>query len=197
MENLNLTGQFLIAMPSMTDPSFSKTITYICTHNQDGAMGVVINRPLEQNVASLFEQIKLEIQDAPLSSSTPFVNDTLYFGGPVQQDRGFILHSPGIEYNATVLVNDAVALTSSKDILEAVAENKAPEKMLIALGYAGWTAGQLEDEMGQNAWLNLEAVKIEDCQQLIFDTPVDDKFNLAMRMMGLDLNNLSSVAGHA
>jgi len=191
LENINLTGQFLIAMPSMTDPYFSKTLTFICTHNQDGAMGVVINRPIDLNVANLFKQMKLEIEFSPL------LDKPLHFGGPVQQERGFILHNPKEEYNSTIVINNQIALTTSRDILEATANNCGPEKMLIALGYAGWTAGQLEDEMGRNAWLNLEATHTKDLQALIFDTPNQEKFDLAMRMMGLNLANLSDMAGHA
>ena len=193
LENINLTGQFLIAMPSMTDPYFSKTLTFICTHNQDGAMGVVINRPIELNVASLFKQMQLEIQ-VPVSA---LLQAPLHFGGPVQQERGFILHTPHAEYNSTLLVNNSIALTTSKDILEAAAQQDAPEKMLIALGYAGWTAGQLEDEMGKNAWLNLETQQLSELYALIFDAPNQEKFDLAMNMMGLNLANLSHNAGHA
>lgn len=191
MENINLTGHILIAMPSMTDPHFSKTITLICTHNQDGAMGVVINRPIELDIANLFKQMDLE------ASNSSFLDSTLYFGGPVQQDRGFILHVPQQEYNATILVNDNIALTTSKDILEATAQNEGPEKILIALGYAGWTSGQLEDEMANNAWLNIDLSKKHDLHQLVFETPNEDKFDLAMHTMGLTLSNLSDVAGHA
>jgi putative transcriptional regulator len=191
LENINLTGHILIAMPSMTDPHFSKTITLICTHNQDGAMGVVINRPIELDIANLFKQMDLE------ASNSSLLDRTLYFGGPVQQDRGFILHVPQQEYNATILVNDNIALTTSKDILEATAQNEGPEKILIALGYAGWTPGQLEDEMANNAWLNVNLSKKHDLHQLVFETPNANKFNLAMHTMGLTLSNLSDVAGHA
>ena len=191
-----MTGQFLIAMPSMTDPYFSKTLTYICTHNSDGAMGVVINRPIELKVASLFKQMKLEIE-APQNIASPLLEKPLHFGGPVQQERGFILHTPHVEYNSTLLVNHSIALTTSRDILEAAANHDAPEKMLIALGYAGWTAGQLEDEISKNAWLNLETHQINELHALIFDAPNHGKFDLAMRLMGLNLANLSDVAGHA
>lgn len=191
MENLNLTGQFLIAMPGMTDPRFSQTITFICTHNEDGAMGIVLNRPSEHKVADLLKQIKLTAQPMML------LNDPIYEGGPVQQDRGFVLHVPNQEYDATILINESIALTTSKDILEAVANNQAPEKMLIALGYAGWALGQLEEEMGLNAWLNLETTQTKSLQQIIFDEPPNNRFNLAMGMMGLNLSNLSDVAGHA
>lgn len=178
-------------MPSMTDPRFSQTITFICTHNNDGAMGIVLNRPSEHNVADLLKQIKLTAQP------TMLLNDPIYEGGPVQQDRGFVLHVPHQEYDATILINESIALTTSKDILEAAANNQAPEKMLIALGYAGWAPGQLEEEMGLNAWLNLETTQTKALQQIIFDEPPNNRFNLAMGMMGLNLSNLSDVAGHA
>lgn len=179
-------------MPSMTDPQFSQTITFICTHNEDGAMGIVVNRPSEHQVSSLFEQFKLE------AHSPSLLNDALYIGGPVQQDRGFILHNASnIEYDSTIAINDSVALTTSKDILNAAVNNTAPEKMLVAIGYAGWTAGQLEEEMGLNAWLNFETSNTEALHQILFDSPAENRFDLAMGMMGLSLTNLSDVAGHA
>lgn len=178
-------------MPSMTDPRFSQTITFICTHNEDGAMGIILNRPSEHNIADLLAQIKLDPQPSQ------FLSDTIYEGGPVQQDRGFVLHVPDQEYDATILINEAIALTTSRDILEAAADNQAPEKILVALGYAGWSAGQLEEEMGLNAWLNLETTQDKALHQIIFDEPISNRFNLAMSMMGLNLSNLSDVAGHA
>jgi putative transcriptional regulator len=194
---MNLTGQFLIAMPAMTDPYFSKTVTYICTHNQDGAMGVIINRSADITVAKLFQQIQLEAE----SESVALLKKIVHFGGPVQTERGFILHdimpASHDEFNSTIVINNTVALTTSKDILEATAQNKGPQKMLIALGYAGWTAGQLENELAQNAWLSLETNNLDDIHTLIFDKADHEKFDCAMRMMGLDLVNLSDVAGHA
>ena len=184
-------------MPSMDDPSFSKTITYICTHSEDGAMGVVINRPIDLNVASLFEQLDLEFTSDSKKSTFQSLPDHLYTGGPVEQERGFILHQSGEEYDATVIVNDVIALTISKDILEAVANNTGPEKILIALGYAGWTAGQLEKEMADNAWLNFKMQPSKDLINLVFDTPNEDKFNTAMQAMGLNISNLLNTAGHA
>ena len=183
----------------MSDPSFSKTVTYICTHNQDGAMGIIINRYCDITVANLFAQINLETESLNLLSRL------VHYGGPVQTERGFILHTilpeSQDEFNATVIINNEVALTTSKDILEALAgKNDRPNKplkTLIALGYAGWTAGQLEDEMAQNAWLSLKTSLIEEAHALIFDAPNDHKFDLAMGMMGLNLSNLSQQAGHA
>jgi putative transcriptional regulator len=188
---MNLTGQFLIAMPAMTDPYFSKTVTYICTHNADGAMGITLNRTADISVQDLLSQLKLE------TDSTPLLRKHVYFGGPVQMDRGFILHEPHAEYDSTIVVNSEIALTTSKDILAASAENKGPQNLLIALGYAGWTAGQLEQEVLQNAWLSLETADSQQIHQLIFDTNHQHKFDYAMSLMGLNLANLSDVAGHA
>ena len=192
---MNLTGQFLIAMPAMTDPYFSKTITYICTHNADGAMGITLNRTADISVADLLKQIKLE------TASVSLLNKSVHYGGPVQMERGFILHepqyNPKVEYDSTIVVNGSVALTTSKDILAASAEDKGPQNMLIALGYAGWTAGQLEHEVLQNAWLSLEISDTQQIHQLIFDIDNCNKFDYAMSLMGLNFANLSDVAGHA
>jgi putative transcriptional regulator len=188
---MNLTGQFLIAMPAMIDPYFSKTVTYICTHNADGAMGITLNRTADISVSDLLKQIKLG------TASLPLLSKRVHFGGPVQMERGFILHEPHVEYDSTIVVNGNVALTTSKDILAASAENNGPHNMLIALGYAGWTAGQLEHEVLQNAWLSLETSDPEQIHQLIFDTNDHSKFDYAMGLLGLNLANLSDVAGHA
>lgn len=178
-------------MPALADPYFSKTITYICTHNLDGAMGVIVNRATDITLNDLFEQIKLN------TDSNALLEKNVHYGGPVQPERGFILHTPFDDYNSTVLVNNTIALTTSKDILEAAAQNNAPEKMLVALGYAGWTPGQLEQEMLDNTWLSLDTNNLHDIHALIFDAPDHEKFDLAMQLMGLNLANLSDVAGHA
>lgn len=188
---MNLTGHFLIAMPAMQDPYFSKSVTFICTHNEEGAMGVVINKPLQLTLDNLFEQIELSCDHATVGQKPVF------FGGPVQTERGFVLHSPHQEYNATVHINDAVALTTSKDILEALVDNTGPKKILVALGYAGWTSGQLEEEVAKNAWLSLQPSETQAFQQLIFDLPYDEKLEVAMAMLGVNFASLSEVAGHA
>ena len=188
---MNLTGQFLIAMPAMTDPYFSKTVTYICTHNADGAMGITLNRTADISIRDVLNQMKLETESVPL------LRKSVHYGGPVQIDRGFILHEPHMEYDSTILVNNTIALTTSKDILAASAEDKGPKNMLIALGYAGWTAGQLEQEVMQNAWLSLQANNIQHTHRLIFDADNHTKFDYAMGLMGLNLANLSQSAGHA
>lgn len=191
LKNLNLTGQFLIAMPSMTDPHFSETITFICTHNEDGAMGIVINRPSEFHIANLLAQIDLNPHDQQLFHQPVFI------GGPVEKERGFVLHTPEISYDATIAVNEAVSVTISRDILTTVAESVNADNLLIALGYAGWSAGQLEQEMAMNAWLNLETNSIENIQHLIFEEPVTSRFKYAMQLMGLDMSTLSDEVGHA
>ena len=186
MENVNLTGHFLIAMPAMADPYFAKSVTYVCEHNEQGAMGIVINRPIDMNLNDLFQQINLEVQNEHLGQ------ETVYFGGPVHIDRGFVLHQPVGHWQSSLVVNGDTALTTSKDILEASANGTGPEKMLVTLGYAGWAAGQLEQEIAQNAWLTVPAENT-----VIFDLPCDQRLNAAMNLLGLDFARLSEDAGHA
>ena len=186
MENINLTGHFLIAMPAMQDPYYSKSLTYICEHNQDGAMGVVINRPTDMPLEKLFEQIKVDLSNVRIAKKP------VHFGGPVQLDRGFVLHQPAGSWQSTIAVHGDTALTASKDILEAVAKGEGPEKIIVTLGYAGWSAGQLEEEMAHNAWLSVQAN-----DHVIFDTPTEYKLNAAMHLLGIDLSQLSDEAGHA
>jgi putative transcriptional regulator len=186
VENVNLTGHFLIAMPAMTDPHFAKSVTFICEHNADGAMGVVINHPIDMTLDALFGQINLDLNDDAVAGNT------VYFGGPVQNERGFVLHQPAGQWESTIAINGETALTTSKDVLEAVANGSGPSKILVTLGYAGWAAGQLEQEILQNAWLS---VKAHD--SVIFDVPNDDKFDAAMRLLGVSMAQLSEVAGHA
>ncbi|HZV63025.1 MAG TPA: YqgE/AlgH family protein [Methylophilaceae bacterium] len=190
MENVNLTGHFLIAMPAMTDPYFAKSVTFICDHNEHGAMGVVVNRPIDMTLDALFEQIDLQL-------SGPLASTPVYFGGPVQVDRGFVLHQPAGNWQSTIAVNDDIALTASKDILEAVANGVGPQKILVTLGYAGWDAGQLEEEISQNAWLTVKAPHMQAQDSVIFDIPSENRFDAAMHLLGVDLMQLSKDAGHA
>ncbi len=145
MAQVNLTNHFLIAMPNMADPYFSRTLTFICEHNEQGALGVVVNRPIEMTLGALFDRLSLRL------TSQILVNEPVYFGGPVQTDRGFVLHQPLGEWQSTLSVRDRMGLTTSKDILEAVGRGGGPRKLLVTLGYAGWAAGQLENEIKQNA----------------------------------------------
>ncbi|MES2182004.1 MAG: YqgE/AlgH family protein [Pseudomonadota bacterium] len=191
MENINFTGHFLIAMPALTDPYFSKSVTFICTHNQDGAMGVVINRPTDITYDTLFEKINVELFNNMVAQQ-PVLR-----GGPVQPERGFVLHMPAGEWDSTITIAENTALTTSKDILEAVAIGAGPEKMLLTLGYAGWTPGQLEQEVAQNSWLSVKAKDVESLHKILYDTDNDEKLNATMALLGVDPAMLSDVAGHA
>ncbi len=188
---LNLTGQILIAMPAMEDPYFSKSVILVCNHDEDGAMGMMLNHPLQLNVGDLFEQ--LDMTCAPTAQPTRQV----HLGGPVQVERGFVLHTPATEFNTTMELSEGLALTSSKDILEAAARDEAPQDMFIALGYTGWSAGQLEEEIQANAWLTLPLHDQQQLHKLIFKLHNDDKLSWAMQQLGVDFATLSEVAGHA
>jgi len=187
MSSINLTHHFLIAMPAMADPYFTRTLTYICEHNDQGALGVVVNRPIDMTLRSLFDRLSLPIADDDIGDAP------IYFGGPVQTDRGFVLHEPTGNWQSTLKVRDSVGLTTSKDILEAVGRGEGPKRLLVTLGYAGWSAGQLEHELGQNAWLSVEAKG----DQILFDMPADERLPAALSLLGIDLASLSEDAGHA
>ena len=173
-------------MPAMADPNFSRTLTYIAEHNADGALGIIINRPIDLTVQALFERVEVSL-DTPGYADLP-----VYFGGPVQTDRGFVLHRPAGEWQSSLRVNDEFALTSSKDILHSLGTLGEPREVLITLGYSGWGAGQLEDELAQNAWLTVSADP-----EIIFDLPPEERLAAAMQLLGVDFANLSEVAGHA
>jgi putative transcriptional regulator len=186
MSQVNLTDHFLIAMPNMADPHFSRSLTYICEHNDQGALGVVVNRPIDMTLAALFERLSLAL------SSDNMGREPVYFGGPVQTDRGFVLHQPIGEWQSTLAVQNRIGLTTSKDILESLGHGAGPEKVLVTLGYSGWAPGQLEDEIGQNAWLTVAAK-----DAIIFDLPVEQRLSAAMSLLGIDFASLSDEAGHA
>jgi putative transcriptional regulator len=191
LENVNLTGHLLIAMPGMTDPFFSKSVTFICTHNQDGAMGVMINRPTDLSYETLFEKIKVELAQSELA------DNAVLYGGPVQPERGFVLHEHSGEWDSTLSIAENTALTTSKDILESVAMGAGPKKMLLALGYAGWTAGQLEQEIAANSWLSVQAKDGETLHKILFECKAEDKLNASLALLGVNPAMLSDVAGHA
>jgi len=186
MSSINLTNHFLIAMPSMVDPYFSRTLTYLCEHNDQGALGLVVNRPIDLTLQALFERLSLALKHRDLADAP------VYYGGPVQTDRGFVLHAPPGEWQSTLKVREAIGLTTSKDILEAVGRGEGPHRMLVTLGYAGWSPGQLEHEIAQNAWLTVEAR-----DAIIFDLPAEERLPAAMELLGLDFARLSDEAGHA
>jgi putative transcriptional regulator len=188
MESVNLTNHFLIAMPAMADPYFAKSLTFICEHNEQGALGVVINRPTEMTLGALFRQVEIPLTDEALARLP------VYFGGPVQVDRGFVLHRPVGEWQSTLSVNGEVGLTTSKDILQALGQGQGPNAadILVSLGYAGWAPGQLEHELKQNAWLTVGANP-----SVIFDLPPEARIHAAVELLGIDLASLSEDAGHA
>ena len=181
-----LTNHFLIAMPGLMDPNFFHTVTYICEHSEEGAMGLVINRPMELQLADIFEQLQIKITD------TSITHKPVYLGGPVQGDRGFVLHDSKSEWESTLRVTDEISVTTSLDILHAIANGTGPNNSLITLGYAGWGAGQLEEELAQNAWLSGPAKS-----EIIFKRASQERWQAAADLLGVDLNLLSSDAGHA
>lgn len=173
-------------MPGMADPNFSSTVTLICEHNADGALGIVINRPTDLNLAGLFEQLAVTHTDS-VAAQTPVLD-----GGPVARERGFVLHEPGGEYESSVAVSSEVQLTLSRDVLDAIAAGHGPEKALVALGYAGWEPGQLEAEMLANTWLSVPATP-----EIIFDVPFSQRWLTAAEVLGIDISRMSPDAGHA
>ena len=188
----HLANQFLIAMPGMADPNFSGTVIYLFEHNERGAMGLVVNRPTEVDLAMLFDKIELKLEIAPL------LEQPVYFGGPVQVERGFVLHepNPGTSYSSSLIIPGGLTMTTSKDVLEAVASGNGPRKFLMTLGYAGWGAGQLEEEITLNGWMNVPLSR-QQMAEIIFDTPYSQRYERAMSHLGFDLSHLSGEAGHA
>lgn len=181
----NLTHHFLIAMPSMTDPNFARTLTYIAEHNEQGALGIIVNRPIDMTLGTLFERVDLALE------AEGFAEQPVYFGGPVQTDRGFVLHRPAGQWHSTLNVGE-VGLTSSRDILQSIGASGQPSDILVTLGYAGWAAGQLEQELADNAWLTVPAD-----MSIVFGLPPEERLAAAMQRLGIDFANLSETAGHA
>lgn len=204
LENINLTGHFLIAMPALEDAFFAKSVMYICAHNEDGAMGVVINRPSDFPLKNLFQQMNLNVEH----SNNALINQHIHVGGPVQPERGFVLHQMNTEatdanpdevsnWDSSIIINNDTVLTTSKDILEAVANGTGPEKVLLALGYAGWNPGQLEAELAKNSWLSVKAESVNAQTALLYDIPSNKKMDAALGLLGLDFAKLSEWVGHA
>jgi putative transcriptional regulator len=181
-----LTNQFLIAMPSLDDQNFSQTVTYICEHNDDGAMGIVVNRPMELHLNDILQQ--LDIADA----ASILGEEVIYVGGPVQPERGFVLHTGDKRWDSTLRITPQISVTTSRDILESIAAGEGPENRLIALGYAGWAGGQLEEEISANSWLSGPADP-----EILFQLPPEKRWRAAAQLLGVDLDLLSSDVGHA
>jgi putative transcriptional regulator len=184
-DSVNLTHHFLIAMPAMADPHFANSLTYVCEHTPEGALGIVVNKPIDMKLAALFEQIEIPLDDDVLGE------EPVHFGGPVQLDRGFVLHRPIGKWQSTLSIHDSVGLTTSKDVLEAAGRGEGPRDMFVSLGYAGWQAGQLEQELARNAWLTVEADP-----DVMFELPAERRLPAAMHLLGIDFSRLSDAAGH-
>ena len=182
----NLTHHFLVAMPHMADPHFARTLTYIAEHNAQGALGVIVNRPLDMTLGTLFERVELKL------AAQNLIAQPVYFGGPVQTDRGFVLHRPSGDWHSTLRVNDEVGLTSSRDILQSIGNDGEPHDVLVSLGFAAWTAGQLEQELAENAWLTIPAD-----MSIVFGMPPEARLAAAVHKLGIDLTQISEGAGHA
>jgi putative transcriptional regulator len=186
MQSIDLTDHFLIAMPAMVDSFFAKSLVYVAEHNPRGALGLIVNRPIDMSLGSLLERI-----DVPLQADG-IANLPVLFGGPVQTDRGFVLHRPVGQWQSTLVVNEHVGLTSSRDILQAVAQRGQPRDLMVTLGYAGWSAGQIEHELAQNAWLTVPAQL-----RILFELPYEERLPSALELLGVSLTNLVDEAGHA
>jgi len=182
----SLSNQFLIAMPSLADANFARSVTFICEHTDEGSMGIVINRLTNLHLSDIFEQLGIS------SLHSQHTNDVVYLGGPVQNNRGFVLHEPLGHWESTLRVTDRLGVSTSRDILEAIANNQGPDQFIVTLGYAGWGAGQLEHEMIENSWLSGPANR-----DIIFNLAVDQRWKAAAQLVGVDLSILSSEAGHA
>jgi putative transcriptional regulator len=188
----HLANQFLVAMPGMVDPNFAGSVIYLFEHTERGAMGLVVNRPTELDLGTLFDKIELKLEIAPL------LEQPVYFGGPVQVERGFVLHEPipSPSYSSSLIIPGGLTMTTSKDVLEALAIGNGPRKFLMTLGYAGWSAGQLEEEITLNGWMNVPLSR-QQMADIIFDTPSSQRYEKAMSHLGFDPSHLSGEAGHA
>lgn len=181
-----LNDHFLIAMPAMGDPNFHHSVTYICEHNAQGALGITINRPMNLNLGDIFDQLNLE-RSLDISESAPIL-----LGGPVQPERGFVIHNPKGQWDSSMETGDQIQVTTSRDVLQAMARGEGPDQAIVALGYAGWTAGQLELEVVENAWLT-----VQSSPEILFETPYDKRWESAAALLGVDVKNISNYAGHA
>ncbi len=191
LPELNLVNHFLIAMPSMLDPVFGGSVVYVCEHNANGALGVVINKPTDMTMQTLFEHIELSLS-TDTERNAPIKSRPIMFGGPVQDDRGFVLHTPSGHYSSSLQVTDDVAFTTSIDVLEAVAVGGGPQRLMVSIGYSGWSPGQLEEEIARNGWLTVSADP-----RIIFELPIEERYVAAMKLLGIDPLLLTSEAGHA
>jgi putative transcriptional regulator len=187
-----LTNQLLIAMPAMGDPNFAQTVALICDHSPDGALGLILNKPLDMRMGEVFEQLEIELDQAALRERAVLRERPVLRGGPVETDRGFVVHRAGGKWDWTLKVSDALHVTTSRDILAAMAKGQGPDEAFIALGYAGWQGGQLEQEIRANAWLNAPVDLA-----VVFNLPFESRWQAAARLLGVELSRISSSSGNA
>ena len=192
----SLANQFLVAMPALDDSYFSRSVIYICEHDDEGAMGLVINKSTDIAINTVLLEMHITDEDvdteATVELDSNLESKNVMSGGPVQTDRGFILHNGHNEWSSSLKLDDQINVTTSKDILENLATDAGPEKYLMTLGYAGWTAGQLEQELVDNTWLTIDA-----SPDLIFDTPIEDRWEAAVQKLGINVEQLTAFSGHA
>jgi len=181
-----LTNHFLIAMPSMRDPSFKRGVAFLCQHGEDGAMGLLVNRLSEYRLGDVLAQMNLSSTIAEVADSPVLI------GGPVQPERGFVLHSPHGQWESSFKISDSICVTTSRDILAAIAEGRGPERAIVTLGYSGWGAGQIESELKDNAWLTADAN-----EQILYETPIEQRWDAAAALVGVTIASLTSYSGHA
>lgn len=184
--NSSLTAHFLIAMPAMDDPNFAQGVTLLCQHDEEGAMGLMINRVSDFSLADVLEQMQIVIECKALADVP------VLLGGPMQPERGFVLHDDPRDWSSTLRFGNGFVVSTSRDILEAMAKGEGPKNAVIALGYAGWSAGQLEAEIAANAWLTVEAD-----QAILFHTPMGDRWQAAAKSLGINLSHITDYSGRA
>ncbi|HEX6833764.1 MAG TPA: YqgE/AlgH family protein [Rudaea sp.] len=186
LETSSLTDHFLIAMPNMRDPSFKRSVAFLCQHNDEGAMGLLVNRLSEYRLGDVLAQMRIKCESAEVGDAPVLI------GGPVQPERGFVLHTPHGEWESSFKISDRICVTTSRDVLAAIAEGRGPERALITLGYAGWSAGQIETELKENSWLTVPA-----SEAILFETPLEERWEAAAGLVGVNIANIAGYAGHA
>jgi putative transcriptional regulator len=182
-----LSRHLLIAMPALDDPNFARGVTLICQHSDEGAMGLTINRPSDLRLGDVMRQVGVEQVPPDVAARNVLI------GGPVQMERGFVLHDPGSRWDSSLPLGEELVVTTSKDVLHAIAEGRGPRRYLVLLGYAGWAAGQLEQEVRDNAWLTAEPCD----HDILFDLPIEQRWDAAARLLGIDISRMTGTAGHA
>ncbi|MDV7106291.1 YqgE/AlgH family protein [Vibrio sp. TH_r3] len=187
---MNLVNHFLVAMPGLTDGPFERSVIYICEHNKEGAMGIIVNAPINLTIGGMLDKVDVDSVHPRVHKES--LQATVLSGGPVSEDRGFILHEPKDSYQSSIQMTEHISVTTSKDILSVLGTEAEPKHYIVALGYAGWTAGQLENELAENSWLTVEADP-----EVIYQTPIEERWQAAVKMLGVEPSQLSINAGHA